>query len=163
MKYKKNIPLVLTATITLALILIAPAQAKKPLIGMMDLTFNLEWSGPSETVPEWVGTITIDGAEYDMKAYNLHSSFLGETLHFGEIWKIWDGDSLILQGTDEGVVSLANNKYRINGVVTEAYGDFAIWEGRNVHMSGYITWQNLGTEENPIMVPETAPGEFRIN
>ena len=168
MKFKKPMPLVLAMAITLAIILVAPAQAKKPLVGTMDLTFNLAWSGPSETVPEWEGTITIGDDVYFMKFFNIGTGKQGDqdpgmTLHFGEIWKIWDGDTLILQGTDEGVVSLANNKYRMNGVVTEACGDFAIWEGRNVHMSGYITWQNLGTEENPIMAPEYAPGVFRIN
>jgi hypothetical protein len=161
--------LMLAMVTTLALILVAPAQAKKPLVGTMDLTFNLAWPGPSETIPEWEGTITFDGIVfYDMKFFNIGTGKQGDqdpgnTLHFGEIWKIWDEGTLILQGTDDGVVSLSNSKYRMNGVVTEAYGEFTIWEGRNVHMNGDIIWQNLGTEEEPIMAPETAPGVFRMN
>ena len=171
MKYRKSMPLMLAMAITLTIILVAPAQAKKPLVGMMDLEFNLAWSGPSEEVHEWSGTITINGFDYYMEFFNIGTGKEGDqdpgkTLHFGEIWKIWeneDRDNLLLKGTDEGVVSLANNGYRMNGVVTEAYESFAIWDGRNVHMSGYITWQNLGTEEDPIMAPQYAPGEFRIN
>jgi hypothetical protein len=162
MKYKKSMPLVLAMAITLAIILVAPAQAKKPLIGIMDLEFNLAWSGPSTTIPEWEGTITFDGIVfYDMKFFNIGTGKEGDqdpgkTLHFGEIWKIWDDGALILQGTDEGVVSLVNSKYRMNGVVEDASGPFAGWEGRNVHMSGIIEWYPFGA-------PHFAPGVFRIN
>jgi hypothetical protein len=38
-----------------------------------------------------------------------------------------------------------------------------MWLGRKVHMSGIITWQNLGTPEVPIIAPATAPGILRIN
>ena len=173
MKYKKSKLLVLAMAITLAIILVTPAQAKMPLVGTMDLTFNLAWLdvGPSETVPEWEGTITIDGDEYFMEFFNIGTGkqgdqIPGKTLHFGEIWKIWDDEehsNLLLMGTDEGVVSLANSEYRMNGVVEEANGDFKIWQNRNVHMSGDITWQVVVTPEGPVVAPETAPGVFRIN
>ena len=160
MKYRESKLIMLVMITTLALILITPVQAVRPRVGTMELTFNLAWSGPSETIPEWEGTITIENSVYNMKFYNLASRQTGNTLHFKEIWKIYDGETLVLLGTDEGVVSLSNSKYRMNGEVTEAYGDFSILRYCNVHMSGDITWQNLGTSEDPIMAPETAPGIF---
>jgi hypothetical protein len=30
-------------------------------------------------------------------------------------------------------------------------------------MSGIITWENIGTAEEPIIVPKEAPGILRIN
>lgn len=152
--------LMLAIAATLAVILVAPALAKKPLRGTMELEFNPDWSGPSEDVPEWTGSITIDDAVYDMEFYNLGTGKQGNqapgnTIHFGEIWVILNGDTLLMKGTDEGVVSLANSKYRMNGEVTEAYSDFAIWDGNKVHMSGYITWDDGA--------PATAPGTLRIN
>jgi hypothetical protein len=164
MKGKTSKLLMLTLTLTLALILVTPVLAMEPLRGTMDLTFNLAWSGPSETIHEWNGSITIGDDVYFMEFFNIGTGKQGDqdpgmTLHFGEIWKIWEDeerDNLLLNGTDEGVVSLANSEYRMNGVVTVAYGDFVIWEGRNVHMSGIIEWYPFGA-------PHFAPGIFRIN
>lgn len=51
---------------------------------------------------------------------------------------------------DSGVVSWANDKYRMNGVVTEAYFDYEHLVGHNVHMSGSITFDGD--------TPATAPG-----
>ena len=168
MKRKSSKLLVLAMATILAIILVVPVQAKTPLVGIMDLEFNLAWSGPSTTIPEWEGTITIDDTEYDMLFFNIGTGKQGnqapgKTLHFGEIWEIWDDTTIIMKGTDEGVVSLQNSKYRMNGVVEEASGSFTDYECRNVHMSGIIEWQNLGTEEDPIMAPQYAPGVFRVN
>jgi hypothetical protein len=51
----------------------------------------------------------------------------------------------------------------MNGEIDVANAPFAEWLGRNVHMSGVITWQVLDTPDGPIVAPETAPGTFRIN
>jgi hypothetical protein len=44
----------------------------------------------------------------------------------------------------------------MNGNVEGAFGDFAGWEGRSVHMKGIIEWYPFGA-------PHYAPGTFRIN
>lgn len=66
---------------------------------------------------------------------------------------------LVLWGYDAGVVAWQNDKYRMNGNVTEASKPFEAWEGRNVHMSGIIEWQEIDGK----VAPHHAPGTFRIN
>jgi hypothetical protein len=73
-----------------------------------------------------------------------------------------------LGGPDVGVTTSANKppdpvKYRMNGQVDIANEPFEMWLGPHVHMSGIITWQNMGTPEEPVFVPESAPGTLRIN
>jgi hypothetical protein len=52
-----------------------------------------------------------------------------------------------------------------NETVGDAFAPFAQWDGRNVHMSGDITWTEIPNPEGEgtITVPVTAPGYFRIN
>ncbi len=144
--------------------------AKKPapnLIGTMELDFTFgAW--PEE--PVWVGTITFEGyGEYGIRFFHL-SPFkeYSQASPFVEYFEIYDGDIVYLGGPDEGVTTLANKppeptKYRMNGEIDVAIEPFEMWFGRNVHMSGVITWQNLGTPEEPVLAPATAPGIFRIN
>jgi len=152
-----------------------PAEAKQPLYGEMQLDFNPGWGGPSTTVPEWTGTIAIGDGAYGMAFFNIGSGkpfvdpFTGNVLFFGEIWVIYqwltfdngvlDHGEVLLWGTDQGVVTFANSKYRMNGKVEAASEIFAEWEGRIVHMSGIIVWDTSG----PVPVPVSAPGRFRIN
>ncbi|MFX1301208.1 MAG: hypothetical protein ACFFAL_05630 [Promethearchaeota archaeon] len=173
--------ILLVFAFSIALVAAAPVQAKKPLIGDMNLEFNLGWAGPSDVIPEWVGTITINEVDYGMVFFNLGtgkpfaSAGEGNVLFYGEIWAIYEWvtfdfesqvletGELILMGTDEGVLSFANSKYRMNGVVTEVGVGWEIYNGRNVHMSGYIEWQTLQTPDGPVVAPYKAPGIFRIN
>lgn len=172
---KKIISLFLIATILP--ISIAVIDAKKPLYGTMDLQFNLGFPGPQTEIPDWLGYITINGEEYGMVFFNIGTGkpFAGSpsdsVVFFGEIWVIyewiniqfdefgvaeWTHGSVVLLGTDEGIVSLNNDKYHMTGEVTEAYGEFSEWTGRNVYMSGVIQWYPFGA-------PQYAPGTFRIN
>jgi hypothetical protein len=178
--------IVLLASVLMVLVLVVPVQAVKPLVGTMDLEFNLSWPGPQADIPDWAGNITLNGDEYRMLFFAIGSgkAFVedpGKVHFFEEIWAIYDtsfdltsllpsddpGDwahwlpsnappELVLWGYDAGVVALQNSKYHMNGNVEEAYGDFAIWQGRNVHMSGDIVWYEFGA-------PHYAPGAFRIN
>jgi hypothetical protein len=153
-------------------------DAKKPLYGTTDLQFNLGFPGPQTEIPVWLGTINIDNEEYGMIFFNIGSgkSFVDtpseSNTFFGEIWVIfewieiefdefgalasWNAGPKVLLGTDEGVVTFKNDKYRMNGEVTEAYGIFSGWIGRSVYMNGIIQWYPFGA-------PQYAPGEFRIN
>jgi len=114
--------------------------------------------GPSH--PEWgplswSGTISgdIDGNIY---FYKTGSKVVGNVKHFWEVWLITDetGD-MLLMGTDKGVVSLANMKYRMNGAVTDAASQYEHLIGRNVHMSGIVI--SISPTE------KQAPGIFRVN
>jgi len=176
----KRLIVLLALAFTLALVPAIPAQAKNPLIGNMDLEFNLDWPGPHQTdIPDWVGNITIDSIEYGMAFFAIGSgkAFVdvlpGKVHFFEEIWRIYDWvtfdfetqvleyGEILLWGYDAGQTCLHehNNNYHMNGNVEVAFGDFAVWQGRNVHMSGEIEWQE--TPEGP--APKYAPGTFRIN
>ena len=186
----RRLTALLALALTLALAPAMPAQAKKPLVGTMALDFNLAWPGPQPDIPDWAGNITFNGDEYRMLFFAIGSgkAFMedpGKVHFFWEIWAIynttfdfttllpsddWAGwlpsdapDELVLWGYDLGVVAWQNNKYRMNGNVEEAFGAFEAWEGRNVHMSGIIEWQEIETPEGTIVAPHHAPGTFRIN
>lgn len=193
MKGKASSLLLLTLAFTLALLPAETAQAKKPLIGTMDLEYNLGWPEPQDEIPDWVGTITIDGEEYDMLFFAIGSgkafddAFKGKIHFFEEIWAIYDlddgfpaipsndpddwayflpkndPDELVLWGYDKGQTNIQTSKYHMTGNVEEAFGGFSMWEGRNVYMSGIIEWQVIETPEGPVVAPQYAPGEFRIN
>ncbi len=179
-KLNKMSAIVLGLAFSLALIAVVPVQAQKPLIGIMDLQFNLAWPGPQKDVPDWVGTITINDIEYGMAffCYGSGKPFdtdpPGLTVHFfAEIWTIYESldfefdetgcltafepGPIVLNGTDEGITNLINTKYHMTGKVTQAYAPFAIWQDHNVYMRGLIDWY-----EN-IPAPHYAPGIFRIN
>ena len=165
MKYTKNKLLTLTLALVSILMTVVVVNAI-PLYGEMALDFMAP--GPTHPVllidPVWSGTISGDDINGKMFFYNTGGKDVGQAHFFEETWLITDDDlNTLLTGTDSGVVSWANDKYRMNGVVTEAYGDYAHLVGHNVHMSGSITWQNIGTPEEPDMIPATAPGMFRVN
>ncbi len=90
--------LLLVLAFTLALLPAGTVQAKKPLIGAMDLEFNTAWPGPQDEIPDWVGTITIDGEEYGMLFFAIGSgksfddNLKGKVHFFEEIWAIYDTD-----------------------------------------------------------------------
>jgi len=173
----------LALAFTLALVPAIPAQAKKPLVGTMDLEFNLDWPGPQQTdIPDWVGNITIDSTEYGMAFFAIGSgkefeAVPGKVHFFEEIWRIYDWvtfnfttqvldyGEILLWGYDVGQTCLngKNYNYHMNGNVEVAVGGFAVWEGRNVHISGEIEWQEIETPEGPALAPHYAPGTFRIN
>jgi len=188
----KRLIVLLALVFTLVLVPAGTAQAKKPLIGLMDLEFNLGWPEPQDEIPDWAGTITINDTEYGMlffctgsgKAFD--DNLKGKVHFFEEIWAIYDTDfdftsllpsddpndwvdwlpsaqpvELVLWGYDVGQTNIQNNNYHMNGNVEVAVGDFAIWQGRNVHMSGEIIWYESSSPYYG--APHYAPGTFRIN
>ncbi|MFX0172679.1 MAG: hypothetical protein ACFE9L_12235, partial [Candidatus Hodarchaeota archaeon] len=132
---------------------------------------------PQDEIPDWIGTITIDGNEYGMAFFAIGTGKLfydqnnGKAYFFGEIWEIYESinyrfkdgvltkfkpGNIVLKGTDEGTTNLQNNNYVMNGIVTKTNKDFANWLGHNVHMSGEIIWYDFGA-------PHYAPGTFQLN
>jgi hypothetical protein len=114
----------------------------------------------------WNGTVDFGGgAIYGLTfTSNEPPMVRGQSSHFEEefvIYKLgkeWDDpDFVYLKGWNTGVVSNANNKFRANGEITEAYGPFDGWLGRKVHISGIVTNLPDGS------MPESASGTFRIN
>ena len=126
----------------------------KPLMCTMDLIKvhtgppHPEW-GPNT----WSGTISGD-IEGNIYFYKTEGKLVGQANHYWEVWLITDDDdNMLLMGTDKGVVSLKNLKYRMSGVVTDAAPQYEHLIGRNVYMSGEVI---------PLDPPE-GPGIFRVN
>ena len=78
------------------------------------------------------------------------------------ICEIFCLDNMILWNFDKGLTNqkkdLSYWPYRMNGNVEYAASGWEMYLGRNVHMSGFITW--YGPPGTPGSI---APGEFRIN
>ncbi len=155
MKRKVTDLLILGLTLTSVLTTAVMVKAK-PQYG--DLTLYKPPSGPSH--PEWgplswSGTINGD-INGNMYFYKTGSKVVGQAKHFWEVWLITDDEGdMLLMGTDEGVVSVANLKFRMNGVVTSVAPEYEHLLGRNVHMSGQV-----------ISISQTekqALGVFRVN
>jgi hypothetical protein len=177
---RRKLILLLVMLVVMSVALAIPADAKKPLGGEMDLYFNLGSENEDAPCPgiSWAGTVVLEGTTYGIAFMPFGGKIVGQARHFAEVWEIYytplafEGGVLtecmqaetdiVLSGTDAGVTS-PNSKYRMNGTVGEAFAPFAQWDGRNVHMSRDITWQNLGTDDEPIIAPETGDGYFRIN
>jgi hypothetical protein len=188
-KLKKTWVVLILLALFLPLVAATPVQAKKHLVGTMDLEYNVLWPGPQTDIPDWVGTITFEGDsnEYGMAffAFGSGKPFEGKStgmaFFFAEVWKIYewvqldtceddDGNviqcvqhgELLMWGYDYGVTNLANSKYHMNGDVQfdELYH---MYVGRNVHMSGTIEWQELITPDGIVVAPYKAPGTFRVN
>ena len=123
--------------------------------------------------PPWFWNGTVDfgnGVEYGLKffSYDPPRTFSQASPYYEDfyIFDLVDG-TIYLKGWNAGVVTLANNppepcNFLANGKVEEAYGDFAEWEGRSVHIRGLVYW---ALDENgvPTGLPERAEGTFRIN
>jgi hypothetical protein len=58
-------------------------------------------------------------------------------------------------GLNEGVEP-PNDHFVANGIVEEAFGDFAAWNGRHFHLSGQVDFHTDG-------YPLSATGSFRLN
>lgn len=166
--------LALTASLTLA-----PAvMAEDAVTGTFDLTWNeCITELPNQDVPDWLGTIDIDGKAYDMAFFNLGmgrppGEELGENSpSFIEVWAIYDGlevafdpecamttyeGEMAMWGHDYGTADIEASTFEMTGTVAEAYGEFADLVGHEIEMNGsfYI---------DPETELEKAPGEFRVS
>jgi hypothetical protein len=92
----------------------------------------------------------------------------GVVSHYVARWEIWDGHPLenpeeavlLLAGESAGTTTVPLGKdgiWRGNGIVTEAYGEFEDWIGRQTYEGGSVTWAIPG------VLPLDGEGIFRIN
>ncbi len=163
----KKLSLVLVAlALLLALLPAGMAQAEKPapsLTGTTDYWFvgHLGQFDGEGRLLVWEGTISgdIEGVQlYWFVPAGGPPNMPDEALvsFYEARWEIWNGDDLVLAGESAGVTAKPPGKDGIwtgNGKVTEAYGDFADWDGRRVYESGNVNWD----------FPYSGTGIFRIN
>ena len=148
-----------------------PASFAKPLpylTGTTDTPFNfppLPDPGGSDFPVFWKGTVV-----FEKVTYGLYFLSTGAPRDFSQaspffeyfiIHEIGNEQNVYLKGWNAGVVTYANKdpepvKFHANGKITEAYGSFAAWQDRPIHIRGIVTWIAVG-------LPEKAAGTFRIN
>ena len=141
---------------------------KKPapnLIGEMELDFVAGLFEGELADVVWDGTVEFEGdGTYGIRFHHLSPqkgfSNASPFVEYFEIYDLVDPTLIYIAGPDEGVTTLSNSKYRMNGEVEVANTPFTGWLGRHVHMSGIITWQTM---PDGSVIPATAPGIIRIN
>jgi len=116
-----------------------PAVASKsaepePLICTIEITFNANLPNP-----HWEGTIAGD-VEGTLQLWeNWSEMFLpGATEHYFEDFVITIGEDQI-KGIDKGVWNFGTYKFRYNGMVTDATGDWEYLEEYRVHGMGFTS------------------------
>ena len=172
-----TLTMALALVATLALAPVAMAQGK--ISGPMDLTWNPCYGAPpSEEMPDWIGTVELDGNTYDVLFFNVGvgrppTEPVAETVvSASEIWALYDGLDLtfdeecaistfdgdaVMWGHDYGLMDLAvGPEFVLRGWVIEADDDFADLVGEDVVISGTV---EMDPETG---APLAAPGEFVV-
>ncbi len=89
----------------------------------------------SVQAPHWVGTITGD-IQGIVEFWETSDNYVvGTTEHFFETFRITT-DKGVISGVDGGVWNFPTFKFRANGWVTEASGDWAYLVGYKMHEIG---------------------------
>jgi hypothetical protein len=140
--------------------------AKPHLIGEQVTPFTFTpptfWNGEVDFGEEGKYGITYVSYE-NPRGYSQASPFYEDFI----IHELGNLENVVLRGWNAGVVTYANNppdpcKFLANGKVEEAYGDFAEWEGRNVHIRGTVFWNPVPHPDFGLL-PDHAEATFRIN
>lgn len=170
----RKLPLTLALALTAVLVLAPAAMAGQKLTGSMALDWNDGWSGPSDVIPDWVGTVDFDGDVYPMVFFNVGTGKNprhnpgGKAAFFEEYWAVyednvtavWDGSvfigfepapTTVLYGYDKGQFNAQTSRYHMSGYIMTAAGPFEGLEGQRITMRGALVGGN------------TAPGVIRIH
>lgn len=173
----RKLPISLSLVL-MAVLAVAPATvAQDKVTGEFDLSWNGCWQGPGDELPDWIGTVDIDGSVHDMVFFNLGDGRppLSQDPPEGsgafiEIWAVYDGleisydeecatetyeGDLVMWGHDAGLSDYVAQEYAMTGTIVEAFGDYADLAGSTVAMNGTFTVDEDG---NPL----TAPGVLEI-
>ena len=123
---------ILALALSLVLVPAISAQPNQPL--RCEVSITLDWGPPVQ----WDGEITGDIEGTFIIRADPAPSFPGETEHFFETWVIETLDGTI-ELYQEGVWSFKTFKWKSNGRVTFASGEWVYLIGSNVHVRGTTT------------------------
>jgi hypothetical protein len=150
------------------------AKPSPNLIGTANALFNfppLPDPGGSDLPIFWKGTIDFGEDTYGIYflSYDAPRDFSQASPFYEDfvIHEFRNEGNVYLRGWEAGVVTLANklpdpSRVITNGKITEAYGPFVEWQGRNVHGSGLVYWE-VNDNGIPTGLPERAESTIRIN
>lgn len=153
MSMSKRVGVAVIGTIFLvALVSAVPVEAKTP----------IRWDYVADYIgyysyPDWYGELVGENAEIGIFITDV--VFLSNGQKLDAIWWIEFDDGEYLEGTMKGffVYTTHDNlydggQYVLNGEVTDTSPDWSDWNGRNVHVMGFVTpW------------PWVTNGVFQIN
>lgn len=112
----------------------AASEEDAPMVCSMTATFDL--STPSEP---WKGSLTGCAIAGSLLVYEKPDVFFaGNTEHFFEDFVITTSTGVI-SGVDQGVWDFTTFKFRANGWVTDATGDWSYLVGYKLHESGHTS------------------------
>lgn len=131
MKDVRRLIVLLALAFTLVLVPAGTAQAKKPLGCDISIVLDLN-------LFQWNGTITGDVEGDFIITPDPVPPFPGKTEHFLETWVISTTDGYI-RLYQEGVWNMKTGKWRSNGMVTSADGNWMYLIGCNAHVRGVTT------------------------
>ncbi len=153
----------LLSTLALILALVPAGMAKKP-APKLDCTIDYWWVRDNDPDPfpgHWEATVSGDITGHAVYPGGAMRP-AGQTSHYGAAFEIYADDTLavlLMAGDGHGSTTVRhgkNSNWRTSGTVTEAYGEYAEWEGRRVFQQGTFTWADDGA-------PEAGSGTLRIN
>jgi hypothetical protein len=167
----RKIPVSLSVTLVAVLAVAPAAMAQYPVEGEFDLTWN-ECYGqpPDQEMPNWIGTVDIDGAVYDILFWNVGSGWppghapVEPFAPFNEVWAVYDGlelvfggdcametlqGDLVLWGHGAGLLDRDTMEYTATGNVVEAFAGFDGLAENGVSMSGSVEAADDGTRTSP--------------
>jgi hypothetical protein len=147
-KGMRRLIVLLALAFTLVLLPAGMANAKEPL--KCGISITLIWNGGFY----WDGTITGDITGTFIIAPDPVPPFPGKTEHFLETWVISTatGEIGLYQ---EGVWNMKTGRWRSNGIVTSATGDWTYLIGCNAHVRGVT--------EVPVEPGMTGEGRLKIS
>lgn len=124
------------ATVSLLSVAAVSAQSDEP--EPLICTLNLSFDAAAEN-PHWQGSISgaIVGS---MEMWEQPNNFVvGATEHYFENFTITTTSGDVIKGFDKGIWNFGTYKFRAQGPVTEASGDWAFLVGYDTHSKGFTS------------------------
>ncbi len=135
----------------LALVLVATpvgaGSSNGPLRAVATLSIDMSTCGPAPPNDcHWSGTVAGDiNGNIEIREYWDLMFLPGNTEHFFEYFTITvDADSWV-KGVDQGVWNMGTQKFRANGVITDASSDLEYLIGYQLHEMGYTSGSGIVT------------------
>ena len=166
----KRMMLALIAGLGISMTAATVVTADQPLRGDQLMTANYSESCPGMA---WYGTLEVDEVTYGMALYftDIPTVVHGNSYHYVEGFKVFNGQftdplgsncepgDVVLSGSDVGVASLPNAKFRSMGTIDSAAGDFEGWEGRKIYQDGVVNEVDI----DGVPVAVSFVGTLRLN
>ncbi len=139
--------LALFAFVLVSTPVVAADDEEETLRAVATLSIDMRTCGPAP--PNdcfWSGTVAGDiSGNIEIREFWDQMFFPGYTEHFFEYWTLTVDSNSWISGVDAGVWNMGTQKFRANGVVTDASADLAYLIGYHLHEMGVTSGSPLVT------------------